>query len=359
GWKNYPNVYAGPMVIAEPDETHSADYYRRTTDWYGLSIDEIANLRLNMVRGQQIFHVKRDLATSRPFSASLDIVLSQRPLDTELYLEKTPKVGVVFSPIAQPMGPYAPLKRIRVVDNPKVPNKVDSVTEGDTRTHTAIFELYQAQIDIDYIQNLLSAGLLGHGNARRIVPTRWAITATDDVLGRMLSAKTKEYPEISEIQVFWNDYIGNHVEIILLPGPWTFEQLEAWCPGSFWAGYSPQPLIIQEHEGYRGRQHYAIKEGGGYYAARLAVLEHLYRIQRQATCLVIREISADYYLPVGVWEVRENVRQALSSRKETFGTLEEALKIVQSRLTIPLKKWLQMSVIYRQSTKQLRLTAFL
>ena len=64
------------------------------------------------------------------------------------------------------------------------------------------------------------------------------------------------------------------------------------------------------HEGYEGRTSYVEETAGAYYAARLGVLEHLKERGRQAKALVLREITDDYWAPVGVWQVREGVRNA-------------------------------------------------
>ncbi len=40
---------------------------------------------------------------------------------------------------------------------------------------------------------------------------------------------------------------------------------------------------------------------GGYHAARLAVLEHLYKRGMRASIIVVREITPRYYASVGNW----------------------------------------------------------
>jgi len=45
---------------------------------------------------------------------------------------------------------------------------------------TALNELYKSNVEIDHLQKLLSVGTLGLKTQRKMVPTRWSITATDD-----------------------------------------------------------------------------------------------------------------------------------------------------------------------------------
>ena len=59
-------------------------------------------------------------------------------------------------------------------------------------------------------------------------------------------------------------------------------------------------------------------------------------------------------MPVGVWEVRENVRHAFESEPVKFATREEALAHVASRLSIPLAEYMRKSKVLLQR----RLTEF-
>jgi hypothetical protein len=55
------------------------------------------------------------------------------------------------------------------------------------------------------------------------------------------------------------------------------------------------------------------------------VLEYLADRGRQATALVLREVTDDYWAPVGVWQVRESVRNALAGEPATAETFHGAL----------------------------------
>ncbi len=53
-------------------------------------------------------------------------------------------------------------------------------------------------------------------------------------------------------------------------------------------------------------------------------------------------------MPVGVWEVRENVRKAFTNKPEKFANLKEALQHINSKLTIPIREYIQQSEILKQ-----------
>jgi hypothetical protein len=193
---------------------------------------------------------------------------------------------------------------------------------------------------------------------RKIVPTRWSITAVDDIIGRRLIKKVKRYPPIDEYHVFSYDALENRYLILLLPGRWSYEFLEAWYPGTFWNRYASYPVIYSDYESYNGRTEYA-EIGGCYYAARLATVEFLDRIGRQATAIIFREAYPGYLFPVGVWSVRESVRSAYKGIPERFRELDEALNYVFSRLKIRSDRWFNASYILTSMVKQEKLDKFL
>jgi len=115
-----------------------------------------------------------------------------------------------------------------------------------------------------------------------------------------------------------------------------------------------QVEIISSHEFFEGRKDYA-EIGGCYYAARLAVNELLQRERRQSGAIIFREAHPGYLLPVGVWNVRENVRMALTQRPRKFNTLEQAMAHVQTRMDIPIPTWTNHSAVLQDLKHQRRL----
>ena len=82
-----------------------------------------------------------------------------------------------------------------------------------------------------------------------------------------------------------------------MPGVWAFELIEIWYGNSLW-NPTAAPAISTDYENFYGRKTYAENCEGGYYAVRLGVVEHLQRIRRQASALVVREAMPEYAVPV-------------------------------------------------------------
>ncbi len=115
--------------------------------------------------------------------------------------------------------------------------------------------------------------------------------------------------------------------------------------------------MLSDWEGHGGRSTYA-SIGGCYYAARLAISEALCREGRQAAALVLREAHPGYILPVGVWNVRENVRWAMQQPYREFPDLTGALRFISQRLEIEIERWANKSQLLRYLMYQRRLEDF-
>jgi hypothetical protein len=200
-------------------------------------------------------------------------------------------------------------------------------------------------------------GSFGVEKNRRLVPTRWSITAVDDILGKDMARQTKNYPLINNYEIYESDYLGNRFEVLLVPDAWSYEAYEAWYPGTVWNPSTSHVAIITDWEGYNGRSKYA-SMGGCYYSGRLAVMEHLMKERRQARVFIIREAYPDYILPVGVWQVRENVRNAMRQPPLVYDTMDEALARLKSRLSIPLEQWMDAGFLLRQTISQRKITDY-
>ena len=319
----YPNVLAGPLVSQSEESSAISD----TSNLYGKDLDFVMKNTSSLLRASIKVNVKKPYG--KIIDATQEISMSIKPLDTEVKVEKirmSPSLDTFF----HPTGPLIIPRKIDVVDNPAIPRKVDSVVEERLKANKVIIELYNYGLSVDYIQRILSAGVLGFD--KKLVPTRWSITAVDDAIGKYLLKKIRNYKSINEIQYYSNSFMGNEFHILLIPGAWEFEMLESWLKGSL---YSPRDTVIgEDYEPYTGRKNYAENITGAYYAARLAVAEHLESIRRQARVIIYREITPDYKLPLGVWVIRETVRHAMFGSPKKFDDIDSAIEYISKKVKI-------------------------
>ena len=118
------------------------------------------------------------------------------------------------------------------------------------------------------------------------------------------------------------------------------------------------PSISADYERYWLRETYADQTHGAFYAGRLAVAEFLEKIKRQAAVLIVREISPDYNIPVGIWQLRETVRGAFNKPYEKFDSLDAAVQKICNRVKVG-SKWKTKSALLKNLRSQHTLTRFL
>jgi hypothetical protein len=221
----------------------------------------------------------------------------------------------------------------------------------------AVIELYNRGVMVTKIQKAFSVGAFGLEKNRRLVPTRWSITAVDDTISKNLRGQVKTFPEINEYRVYESIYMDNVFEILMIPQQWSYESMEAWYPGTVWNPTGKSIAIFSDWEGNSGRTTYA-QIGGCYYSARLATCELLVKERRQATVIVLREARPGYIMPIGVWQVRENVRNAMRQKPFLFKSLAESLQFIGGRFEIPMQRWIMQSELLKRSLFQKKITDF-
>ena len=347
GRSGYPNVSSGVLspVADEQDPTDFAT----SGQWYadGLGIEDVLQRRTGLLNSQRSAKVDVEDVWDGFVGTQREVAIADRPVDVEIGLDGTPDFDLTTDDISTPTGPRARATEATLAENPHVPRPVEKTLEDDDwRAEGAMTYLYRKGFDVYDVNTILSAGALGQGANRRLVPTRWSITAVDDTVGQYLHGRIRNANTIDETQVWYNEYMGNRYWIILTPGDWEFELVEMKAPESVWNPLGETHYLASAHEGYEGRSSYVEETAGAYYASRLGVLEHLTDIGRQAKCLVLREVTDDYWAPVGVWQVREGVRNAfedpdgvpdaLSGRYGEAGSFRDAVTSVTEQLPVSL-----------------------
>jgi hypothetical protein len=58
-------------------------------------------------------------------------------------------------------------------------------------------------------------------------------------------------------------------------------------------------------------------------------------MRRSGACLIWRDIGPEYWAPVGVWLIRETVREAMKLTPRQFDSLKHAIDYVAPRVSAP------------------------
>jgi DNA repair protein NreA len=357
GRYGYPHVSAGPLLPPLHLDAATAARLDDPGAWTTATIQDVLGMRSSLLRTRSSMKVTDARRPPPLLGVTQELALSARPVDAEVHLTKRPNLELTarVNDLTAPMGPSVEADRARLTANAPVPRLVDRLSDDtDARAATAIGELYQQGLPHHRIEPLLSLGLLGQATERRLVPTRWSITATDDILGKQLIPHVLDLPAIDQVEAYQANLHGNEFHVLLLPAGWFFDMIEVWIKGAMWA-LETSPYI-EDWEDWRGRRGYASNITGAYYAARLSVLEHLMARRRQAAAFVYREITPDYWAPLGVWLIREAVKRALQARPTRFDTAADAVAYLEPRTRRP--GWARASKLLGDLRGQRRLHEF-
>ncbi|MCV0399146.1 MAG: hypothetical protein K5785_04005 [Nitrosarchaeum sp.] len=325
GSSSYPKVSVGPMVPPIHGDTGLLDSPER---WTGKTLEEIVNFRLNLVRGIQKVSVNQ--TDGRYIENLQELAMSSKPIDSDLEFYKTTHSNISLDDESAPFGPIGEIKSAKFSNSSSDKSIEKTFYDKDLKAQDAVLKLYHSGIDISKIQKCFSIGMFGKD--RKLVPTRWSITATDDIISKSLTQEILDYPLIDSCKIFSHEHLGNLFSIVLFPHRWIYEMIEAW--------YSNGVLGFgSDFEDAKGIGH-PPSIAGAYFAAKLGVVEYLSKHKIQAGVVILREIRPEYAIPVGVWQVREGIRLAMKKTGFVAESFENALDIASKKMSISKNEWL-------------------
>jgi len=324
GTYGYPKVQVGPMVPPIHGDTSVLDTPEL---WLGKSLEDIVNYRLSLVRGVQSVPVSE---TEGKYIGKLqEVAMSSRPIDSDISFIKNTIPITSIDGYSPPFGPLGEIKTVQFSNSSSDKSIQRIFSDKDLLAQDSVIELYNRGIEITRIQKCFSIGMLGKN--RKLVPTRWSITATDDIISNSLVSEILDYDIIDSCKVFSFSHIGNYFAVIIFPHRWMFEMEEAWYDQQGNVGFGA------DFENARGIDHYP-SIAGAYFAAKLAVAEYLFRNEIQGAALVLREIRPEYAVPVGVWQIREGVRMAMNQSPHILSNVDEAIGHACKKMSIAKKR---------------------
>jgi hypothetical protein len=326
GTYNYPKVFAGPLLAPSYEDSAIMD---NPEAWVNNSTtqQEIISYRLNLVRGKQTIGIT-DLENNY-IEKLQEISMASKSIQSEAEFNKKPR-GMTFSAENAPHGPSAVLKKFDI-DNVKWDHQLEKTYyDTDLKAADAVEILHEKDIPFSQIQKAFSVGTMGVKDNRKLVPTRWSITAVDTTIADRLLDKVKYYSQLDTYRVYEFSSLNNYYAILEIPSPWQYEWMEAFLDIN-----GKGTMIFTDYENNKGKKEYS-RVGGCYYTAKMAILEQLERDKLQAGCIVFREADQNY-IPLGVFNVRENIRHAMSSPYKEFETLNNALDYIETKLKLTVK----------------------
>ena len=325
GSYNYPKVFVGPMLPPIHGNTELLDNPEK---WKGKSLEEIINFRLSLVRGIQKIPIEQ--TEGRYIENLQEVTMSSKPTDLDLIFNKNVSSNISIDGESAPFGPVGEIKSAKFSGSTSTKPIEKIFYDRDMKAQDAVLKLYNSGIEISKIQKCFSIGMLG--KKRKLVPTKWSVTATDDIISKSMVNKILENNLIDTCKIFSYEHLGNIFSVILFPHRWIFEMIEAWYSNGI-LGFG------SDNENARGMNH-PPHIAGAYFAAKLAVSEYLLKNKIQSGVLIFREIRPEYAIPVGVWQVREGIREAMKQKPQIITDFNNALQMASAKTSISKKEWI-------------------
>ena len=338
GSYNYPKVFVGPMVPPVHGNTELLDNPEK---WKGKTLEEIINFRLKLVRGIQQIPIEQ--TEGRYIENLQEVTMSSKPTDLDLTFNKNVSTNISIDGESAPFGPVGEIKSAKFSGSVSTKPIEKIFYDRDMKAQDAVLKLYNSGIEISKIQKCFSIGMLG--KKRKLVPTKWSITATDDIISKSIIEEILENSLIDTCKIFSYEHLGNIFSVILFPHRWIFEMIEAWYSNGI-LGFG------SDNEDARGIDH-PPNIAGAYFAAKLGVSEYLLKNEIQSGVLIFREIRPEYAIPVGVWQVREGIREAMKQKPKITSNFNQALDIASTKTSVSKKEWIRngdMTNMVRQKT---------
>ncbi len=344
GSYGYPKVAVGPMLTPSLGDTFVMD---SPEQWIGrYQQEDIIKFRLDLVRGKKEVGIK-DLENKLVRNMQ-EISLASKSVESEVQFHYKPR-GVTFNQDHQPYGPSATLDKFEIGNTKWDQHLEKSYYDTDWKAADAVKDLYRDGVAFSQMQKAFSTGTMGLGKNRKLVPTRWSITAVDTILANHLYNQVKYFDALENYQVYEFSSLNNYYAVILTPTPWMYEWIEA-----FIHVLGKEEMIFADQEYTQGKSEYS-SVGGCYYSCKFAVLEALSRMKKQAGAIVLRE-AYEGYVPLGVFNVRENVKAAMAQRPREFESYRAVLNYLSTKLRLPISRFTEQGVLIKEMLRSRQTT---
>lgn len=277
-----------------------------------------------------------------------DIYKSKKPIQFSSKFENELKFDkVLISKVSGIVGSKNELLKIFPNENTKTSKQIEKFTQNDIKSENAVISLYNRKINEHQIINLFSLGSFGIDINKKLVPTKWAISAYDQIIEKYLYKKIINYKLIENFEIFYHNDKGNSFLIIQIPNEFSCEIIEKF-DNNIERDYVRFDNKLKKDEP---------ETAGGFFATKLAIFEQLEKRKRQASFISIRIIEG-YDIPLGVVFVRESVRQAMKNR------IFESSNILQLEQYLKLKfdkhyNYYKISKVLEEFEKQKKLRQFI
>jgi hypothetical protein len=232
-----------------------------------------------------------------------------------------------------PASPCVNLKSIEILSEPEISRVAKRITEQDIPASEAAWKLLDYEYSLDQVVRLMSVGLLGRIDNRRLVPTRGAYKAIiDGYVSRSLIELT-EKPLAPSYRIGMSEFFGENFTVLAQPGEPKVDYLriERTVDG------------LEHGTSIQGFKNQITDSKTSVFAdhARFSAFSDLVKRKESAHLTIFHFSRNNQNGIIGPWLVRAGVKAALESNQVELDTKENALMVLKSFLAPDISVWTQ------------------
>ena len=324
----YPILMAGVLACTEPSEWLSI--YDHPESWGGLDRDAILSMRKRLIR----FTVPIDARAMEP-SDSVDtlqtIALSVIPVAIDARVASLPPRNLQILGGQLPTGPAVYIKSLEIVSEPEVSRVAERISEQDIPASEAVWKLLDYEYSLDQVARLMSVGLLGRLDSRRLVPTRGAYKAVIDAFISRSLIELAEKPITTSYRLSASELYGESFTILSQPG----------APQVDYLRIERTQNGLERGASVEGVKNLTMDSKTALFAdhARFSAYTDMIKRRESAHLTIFHFARSSNNNVLGPWPIRAGVKAALESNQVELDSRENALNVLKSLLTPDISVW--------------------
>jgi hypothetical protein len=326
----YPRLEAGFLASIEPLEHLSI--YDFPEAWNGLDRDTIFSMRRHLYQ----FLLPVDARSMQPegvVHTLQEIALSVRPIALQVEGEPLLPRRLQLRNGQLPSSSDVSVKSVEILSEPEISKVAERITEQDIPAAEGIWRLIDYDYSLDQVVRLMSVGLLGRQNTRRMLPTRSAYKATINAFIDRAVMELIERPRISSYEIYLGTLFGDRFVVFLNPGEARVDYLAMDVSGT----------KITRGFAFEGLRQWPTDAKTSVYSdhARFSVYKHLISRNQQCHAAIFHLTKEPRNQILGPWIARAGVNEAFTSEPVTLDNIENAIKLLDTLLDPNFSVWTQ------------------
>ena len=324
----YPMLEAGFLASNEPLEHLSI--YDFPEAWQGLDRDTIFTMRRHLYR----FLLPVDARSLQPegiVKPLQEIALSVRPIAIRVEGESLQPRRLQLRNGQLPSAGDVTIKSIELLSEPEISKVAERITEQDIPASEGIWRLLDYDYSLDQVVRLMSIGLLGKKNTRRILPSRSAYKATINAFIDRAIMELIESPSVSSYEIYVSTLFGDRFAVLLHPGEARVDYLRMDLIGdNMTRGFA-----------FEGLRQYPTDPKTSVYSdhARFSVYKNLVRRNQRCHATIFHLSKEPRNQILGPWVARAGIQETLSSEPIRLDNRNNAIELLETLLEPDFSAW--------------------